>query len=99
MAESVEVNRAAVLAGIPHGFLGRRGGVSTGLVAGLNVGLGAGDEDQAVQRNRALAVGAVLPGARLITCYQIHSAEAVTVLAPPEEVDAGDEGVDDADTP
>ena len=82
MAESVEVNRAAVLAGIPHGFLGRRGGVSTGLVAGLNVGLGAGDEDAAVQRNRALAVDAVLPGARLATVYQVHSPDCVTVAEP-----------------
>lgn len=82
MAEPVEVNRAAVLAGIPHGFLGRRGGVSTGLVAGLNVGLGAGDEDQAVQRNRALAVEAVLPGARLATVYQVHSPDCVAVTEP-----------------
>ena len=34
----VEVIRAEVLA-VPHGFLGRRGGVSTGELAGLNVGL------------------------------------------------------------
>ena len=82
MAEPVEVNRAAVLAGIPHGFLGRRGGVSTGLIAGLNVGLGAGDEDRAVQRNRALALAAVLPGARLATVYQVHSPDCVIVTEP-----------------
>lgn len=82
VSEPVEVNRATVLAGIPHGFLGRRGGVSTGLVAGLNVGLGAGDEDQAVQRNRALAAAAVLPGARLATVYQVHSPDCVAVTAP-----------------
>ncbi|MDP3906169.1 peptidoglycan editing factor PgeF [Novosphingobium sp.] len=82
MAEPVEVNRAAVLAGVPHGFLGRRGGVSTGLVAGLNVGLGAGDADAAVQRNRALAVAAVLPGARLATVYQVHSADCAAVTEP-----------------
>ena len=33
--EEVEVIRAEVLAGLPHGFLGRRGGVSTGVIAGL----------------------------------------------------------------
>lgn len=82
MAEPVEVNRAAVLAGIPHGFLGRRGGVSSGLVAGLNVGLGAGDEDGAVQQNRALAVNAVLPGGRLATVYQVHSPDCVTADQP-----------------
>ena len=67
---------------MPHGFLGRRGGHSTGLIAGLNAGLGAGDDDAAVQANRALAVAAVLPGARLVTVYQIHSPDCVTVTAP-----------------
>lgn len=81
MAE-VEVNRAAVLDGVAHGFLGRRGGVSSGLVAGLNVGLGAGDDDSAVQANRCLAVDAVLPGARLATVYQVHSADCVVVIEP-----------------
>ncbi|WP_374419671.1 peptidoglycan editing factor PgeF [Novosphingobium arvoryzae] len=87
MADPVAVHRADALAGIPHGFLGRRGGVSTGLVAGLNVGLGAGDADGAVQQNRALAVEAVLPGARLATVYQVHSAECVPVVAPWPDAD------------
>jgi len=78
----VEVFRAGVLEGIAHGFLGRRGGVSTGEIAGLNVGLGAGDADAAVQANRALAVDAVLPGARLATVYQVHSADCVEVAEP-----------------
>lgn len=77
MAEAVEVHRAGVLKGVPHGFLGRRGGVSTGLVAGLNLGLGTGDDAAAVAENRALAVAAVLPGARLVTVYQVHSADCV----------------------
>ena len=82
MAEAPEVFQAAVLAGVPHGFLGRRGGVSQGLVAGLNVGLGAGDDDRAVHANRALAVEAVLPGAQLVTVYQIHSAACVSSSRP-----------------
>jgi YfiH family protein len=79
MTDAVEVNRAAALAGIPHGFLGRRGGVSTGLVAGLNVGLGSGDDDHAVAENRARAAAAVLPGAPIVGCYQVHSPDCVTV--------------------
>jgi len=75
--DPVEVNRAELLEGLPHGFLGRRGGVSTGDVAGLNVGLGSGDEPSAIARNRALAAEAVLTGARLVTVYQVHSAECV----------------------
>lgn len=80
MAE-VEVIRAAALAGIPHGFLGRRGGVSTGVVAGLDMGsrgMDPGDERMAaVMRNRALGVAAILPGARLVTVYQVHSDHCV----------------------
>ena len=79
---SVEVIAARALAGLPHGFLGRRGGVSTGAVAGLNVGLGSNDDPVAVAENRARATAAVLPGARLVTAYQVHSASAVTVFAP-----------------
>lgn len=82
MVDRPEVIRAALLEGVSHGFFGRRGGVSQGVVAGLNVGLGAGDDDAAVQRNRALAVEAVLPGARLATVYQIHSPDCVTVVEP-----------------
>ncbi len=82
MADPVEVNRARVLEGLSHGFLGRRGGVSTGVVAGLNVGLGTGDEADAVAENRRRAVAAVAPGARLATVYQVHSPDCVTVTAP-----------------
>lgn len=79
---SVEVLRAPVLEGVPHGFLGRRGGVSTGIHAGLNVGLGSDDEHEAVLRNRELARDAVLPGSTLVTVHQVHSPDVVTVTAP-----------------
>ena len=82
MAEIVEVTRAKELAGIPHGFLGRRGGVSQGLVAGLNVGYGAGDDLGAVHENRRRAAEAVLPGAPLVAVHQIHSALCVSVGEP-----------------
>ena len=81
MAE-IEVTRAYALDGLRHGFLGRRGGGSQGTIAGLNAGLGAGDDDAAVQRNRSLAVTAVAPGARLVTVYQVHSATCVTATEP-----------------
>ena len=82
MAEAPEVIQAAALAGVPHGFLGRRGGVSQGLVAGLNAGFGAGDDLADVQQNRALAVAAVMPGGALVTVYQIHSATCVSSTKP-----------------
>ncbi len=73
---------AAILSGLPHGFLTRRGGVSRGIAAGLNVGLGAGDDGAAVAENRRRAAQAVLPGARLVTVYQVHSPDAVIVDEP-----------------
>ena len=82
MGEAVEVLRAEALAGIPHGFLGRRGGVSQGAIAGLNIGLGAEDDSEAVTENRRRAVSAVLPDARLATVYQVHSADVVEVRTP-----------------
>lgn len=81
-ASGVEVIRAPLLDGIPHGFLGRTGGVSRGLVAGLNVGLGSGDDPVHIAENRRRAAAAVAPGARLATVYQVHSAHCVTVTEP-----------------
>lgn len=78
----VEVIRAGALSGVPHGFLGRHGGVSTGNLAGLNVGTGSGDDRDAIAENRRRAVEAVLPGARLATVHQVHSADAVYVAEP-----------------
>lgn len=81
-ATTVEAIRATALSGCPHGFLARRGGVSTGVMAGLNCGPGSGDDAAAIARNRALAVGAVSPGARLVTVYQVHSPVCVAVTDP-----------------
>lgn len=78
---TVEVIRADVLAGVPHGFLGRRGGVSTGIHAGLNVGLGSDDDRDAIHENRRRAVEAVKPGAKLAAVHQVHSAIAVVADA------------------
>lgn len=75
-----------LLAPLPHGFLGRRGGVSTGVHAGLNVGLGSDDDREAIAENRRRAVAAVMPGAALVTAHQVHSADVVAVTAPfPDE--------------
>ncbi len=80
-APDIDVIRARTLAGVAHGFLGRRGGVSIGLHAGLNVGLGSDDDAAAVAENRRRAAHAILPGATLLTPYQVHSADALVVIA------------------
>ncbi|MGN6849077.1 MAG: peptidoglycan editing factor PgeF [Sphingomicrobium sp.] len=73
----IEVNRAISLGQLPHGFLGRRGGISVGVCAGLNVGFGSHDDREAIGGNRRLAVAALLPEAELATVHQIHSPEVV----------------------
>jgi YfiH family protein len=70
----------SALPGICHGFFTRQGGVSTGIYASLNCGIGSDDRREDVLRNRARASAALGTEAeRLATPYQIHSAEAVTV--------------------
>lgn len=76
---SLDIVRSGLLDGVPHGFFGRKGGISTGAVAGLNCGLGSGDDPQAVEANRRLAADAVLPGAPLASVHQVHSADTAVV--------------------
>jgi YfiH family protein len=69
--------------GVRHAFFTRHGGVSGGVYDSLNVGRGSRDDPAHVAENRRRA--AALFGASeaaLNTCYQIHSARAVTADAP-----------------
>ena len=71
------------LAGIRHGFFDRTGGVSQGLYATLNGGVGSDDVPENVAQNRARMARALGVAAdRLITPNQIHSPEVATVDAP-----------------
>ena len=76
---SLDIVRAATLAGVAHGFFGRAGGLSAGAVAGLNCGLGSGDDPATVEGNRCLAADAVIPGADLASVHQVHSPTAIIV--------------------
>jgi polyphenol oxidase len=78
----LDVIRASALDGVPHGFLGRRGGVSHNLYASLNVGMGSDDDQNAVAENREIAVEAVERGAKLVTLHQVHSATALVATGP-----------------
>lgn len=68
---------------IRHGFFTREGGVSEGIYASLNCGVGSQDDRSAVGENRARVAAAlgVAPG-RLATPHQIHSDVAVIVDEP-----------------
>ena len=76
---NLDIVRAAVLGDVPHGFFGRAGGVSVGPIAGLNCGLGSGDDPAAVEANRRKAADAVIPDAPLASVHQVHSPTAVIV--------------------
>lgn len=82
MPASLEILHAESLTGIPHGFLTRKGGVSTGDVAGLQFGMGADDDPAAVAENRRRAIAALLPDAVLVMPHQVHSPDAVVVTEP-----------------
>jgi polyphenol oxidase len=71
------------LAGITHGFYGRAGGVSTGIYESLNAGPGSNDDaaDVAENRRRIAADMGVTPD-RLMSAYQVHSADAIMVDKP-----------------
>ncbi|MDI1297102.1 MAG: laccase domain-containing protein, partial [bacterium] len=83
----IELLQAPSLHGVHHGFAGRCGGVSTGVYAGLNVGIGSQDDREAVLRNRDLVRDAIAPGSQLVTVRQVHSADVVTVTGPIMEAD------------
>jgi YfiH family protein len=74
----IQAPSLAALPNIRHAFFTREGGVSDGIYASLNGGLGSKDAPDKVQENRtrmAAALG-VAPG-RFLTCYQIHSPNVV----------------------
>jgi polyphenol oxidase len=64
---------------IAHGFFGRTGGVSSGVYESLNCGPGSGDDRESVLENRRRASQALSPQGRLVTMYQVHSANALIV--------------------
>jgi polyphenol oxidase len=79
----IEAPELSAHAGMRHAFFTRVGGVSEGLYASLNGGLGSQDAPERVAENRARMCARLgLPPDRLVSLYQVHSAEVVTVEAP-----------------
>ncbi|WP_029031755.1 peptidoglycan editing factor PgeF [Salinarimonas rosea] len=69
--------------GVRHAFFTRDGGVSQGLYASLNGGLGSADARERVVANRARMAErlGVAPDA-LVSVHQVHSPDVVVVEAP-----------------
>ena len=71
------------LARIRHAFFTRSGGVSQGVYASLNGGVGSNDAPDKVAENRARMAAALgVPPDRLLTAHQIHSPDVVVADRP-----------------
>ena len=69
--------------GVRHGFFTRTGGVSEGIYKGLNAGLGSADSTESVAENRLrIASWFDVGPERLLSLYQIHSADALAISEP-----------------
>jgi hypothetical protein len=69
-----QIERHALLDGIPHGFFGSNGGTH-------QFGFGGPGEGAEVRLLRQAAAGAILPGGILAAPHQVHSPDVVTVTA------------------
>jgi len=79
----ISATTLAKLSGIRHAFFTREGGVSDGIYASLNGGIGSNDEVGAVAENRARMAAALgVSPDRLLTLYQIHSPIVVVAERP-----------------
>jgi YfiH family protein len=73
----------AAESGIRHAFFTREGGVSTGIYASLNGGLGSADAPAAITENRArMARHLHVQPENLVSLYQVHSADVEVVSGP-----------------
>jgi polyphenol oxidase len=83
MTGRVEAPALARLGDIRHAFFTRDGGVSPGIYASLNAGVGSNDVPDNVAANRArMATLLGVASERFLTCYQIHSPNVVVADAP-----------------
>lgn len=79
----LQASSLAALGGIRHGFFTRDGGVSQGVYATLNGGVGSNDAPAVVGENRARMAAALgIAPERLLTAYQIHSPDVAVAERP-----------------
>lgn len=78
----------ATIPGLRHAFFSRVGGVSEGIYAGLNGGIGSNDNPAHVAENRRRMAEALgVPPAHFLTLHQVHSAD-VAIATKPWPIDA-----------
>ncbi|MCP5073945.1 MAG: peptidoglycan editing factor PgeF [Rhodobacteraceae bacterium] len=77
---TLEIITSEALDPVRHGFFTRKGGASAGIFAGLNCGIGSTDQTEVVMLNRHMVADAMqVEPDHLVSAYQIHSADVVTV--------------------
>jgi len=73
----------AAIPGIRHAFFSRDGGVSDGVYAGLNGGLGSNDDPARVAENRRrMAKQLGVAPTHLVSAHQIHSPDVYVATGP-----------------
>jgi hypothetical protein len=79
----IQASSLASLSGIRHAFFTRGGGVSDGVYASLNGGIGSRDAPANVAENRArMAAALAVAPERLLSAYQVHSPDVVVAQEP-----------------
>jgi hypothetical protein len=69
--------------GLRHAFFSRNGGISDGIYAGLNGGIGSNDDPAKVAENRRrMAEHMGVPVEYLLTVFQVHSPDVAVASAP-----------------
>lgn len=79
----VESTLLSAIPGLRHAFFTREGGVSDGIYAGLNGGLGSDDVPDNIRENRRRMADALdVPVAHLLSVHQVHSPDVVVANEP-----------------
>jgi polyphenol oxidase len=79
----IESPLLSAIPGLRHGFFSREGGVSGGIYAALNGGIGSQDNPEHVAENRRrMAQKMCVPPERLLTVFQIHSPDVAVASMP-----------------
>ena len=78
-----ESSLLSAVPGLRHAFFSRDGGVSEGIYAGLNGGIGSHDDPAHVAENRRrMAASLHVPPEHLLTVFQIHSPDVAVASTP-----------------
>jgi len=82
MLQPLQSSNLQSFATLRHGFFTRQGGVSVGPFASLDCGFSDRDPAQVAENRRRVAAHLGTRPENMLSCYQIHSPDVVTVTVP-----------------